>query len=88
MADKPTQGAIDAALDVMESEAMLWLMAGSSHPEAQIAMLRDAWRAYCEEGGRSWPSSTRDYLTGGRDLGRHCGLHAGPCAPNGSGCVP
>lgn len=68
MTDKPTQEAIDIALDVMESEPMLWLMAGSNHPEMQLQILRDAWRAYCEAGGKSWPSATRDYATGVREL--------------------
>lgn len=88
MSDAPSQEAIAIALDVMESEPMLWLMSGSSHPEAQIARLRAAWAPYLEAGGKSWPQSTRDYSTGVRDLGLHCGLHAGPCAPDGSGCVP
>lgn len=68
MSDRPTPEAIDIALDVMESEPMLWLMAGSGHPEMQLARLRDAWNVYREAGGKSWPSSTRDYATGVREL--------------------
>jgi hypothetical protein len=64
----PDPRAINVALDVMESEAMLWLMSGSGHPEAHLATLRKAWLAYTDCGGKTWPHSTRDYLSGVRDL--------------------
>jgi hypothetical protein len=45
----------DVALDVMESEAMLWLMVGSNHVEANLQSLRFAWEAYIDAGGMTWP---------------------------------
>lgn len=42
------------AMAAMQSEAMLWLMAGSNHVDIQIAILRKYWEAYNAAGGRTW----------------------------------
>lgn len=42
------------AVEAMGSEAMLWLMCGSNHPEAQLSVLRRYWEKYIEVGGKTW----------------------------------
>jgi hypothetical protein len=37
-----------------QTEAMMWLMAGSNHVEAHLAVLRGGWEAYIAAGGRTW----------------------------------
>lgn len=47
---------LEAALAIMESEDMLWLMSGGdpSWTESHLKALRPAWKAYIEAGGRTW----------------------------------
>lgn len=39
--------------DILQSEAMLWLMSGANHAEAHLNVLRPAVQAYWDEHG-SW----------------------------------
>lgn len=41
----------EIAKAICDSEAFMWLMVGSNHTESQLASLREAWKAYTEEGG-------------------------------------
>ncbi len=43
-----------AALAVLQSEAFMWLMAGSNHVDIQIAALRPLWERYRAAGGKNW----------------------------------
>lgn len=44
------------AIEVMRSEAMLWLMVGGDpqHHEAHLDSLRSTWNAYIVAGGKTW----------------------------------
>lgn len=50
----------EIALEVMQSESMMWLMVGANHPESHLDALRDAWDAYVAAGGRTWGQPAPD----------------------------
>ena len=39
---------------IMASESFMWLMVGANHPESHCANLRDAFKAWRDNGGKSW----------------------------------
>lgn len=39
---------------ILGSESFLWLMSGPNHVEAHLEVLRPAWEAWLEAGGKSW----------------------------------
>lgn len=41
----------EIALEIANSESLMWLMVGANHPEAHLAALRPAYQAYREAGG-------------------------------------
>jgi hypothetical protein len=41
----------ELAQAICDSEAFMWLMAGSNHVESQLARLREAYSAYVKLGG-------------------------------------
>ena len=42
---------VKIALEICDSEAFMWLMAGSNYPNAHLNALHSAYRAYCEHAG-------------------------------------
>ncbi len=49
--DDLTPERLTAALDMVDSEAFMWLMAGSNHQDSQIEMLRATYKKYRQLGG-------------------------------------
>jgi hypothetical protein len=39
---------------IMASESFMWLMVGANHPESHCANLRNAFKAWRDNGGKSW----------------------------------
>lgn len=54
MSDTPEHTPEQIAMMAMQSEAMMWLMAGSGHVDLQLKALRRYWRAYLDAGGPTW----------------------------------
>jgi hypothetical protein len=41
------------AVEMVSSEAFMWLMAGANHPEAHLDALREAYAEYKAAGGKT-----------------------------------
>lgn len=42
------------ALAIVQSEAFMWLMAGSDHVETQLDLVRGIYKKYRAAGGHGW----------------------------------